>query len=78
MYETRLVSQSLTEQILRGRLAALAGEVQWGNPLATFAQSGHRVDAVLGELVRTTGASLGNQRDSVANRVRRKSPAFHD
>jgi 2-polyprenyl-6-methoxyphenol hydroxylase-like FAD-dependent oxidoreductase len=49
-----MVPQSRTEQILRERLAALGGEVEWGKALATFTQSEHGVDAVLmsGELVR--------------------------
>jgi 2-polyprenyl-6-methoxyphenol hydroxylase-like FAD-dependent oxidoreductase len=51
-----MVPQSRTEQILRERLAALGGEVEWGKALATFTQSEHGVDAVLmsGELVRAS------------------------
>ncbi len=49
-----MVPQSRTEQILRERLAALDGEAEWGNALATFAQTERGVDAVLesGELIR--------------------------
>jgi 2-polyprenyl-6-methoxyphenol hydroxylase-like FAD-dependent oxidoreductase len=51
-----MVPQSRTEQILRERLAALGGGVEWGNALATFTQSKQGVDAVFtsGELVRAT------------------------
>jgi 2-polyprenyl-6-methoxyphenol hydroxylase-like FAD-dependent oxidoreductase len=51
-----MVPQSRTEQILRERLAALGGGVEWGNALATFTQSKQVVDAVFtsGELVRAT------------------------
>ena len=49
-----MVPQSRTEQILRERLAALGGEVEWGKALATFTQSKHGLDAVLtsGEEIR--------------------------
>jgi 2-polyprenyl-6-methoxyphenol hydroxylase-like FAD-dependent oxidoreductase len=51
-----MVPQSRTEQILRERLTALGGEVEWGKALATFTQSEHGVDAVLrgGEMMRAT------------------------
>jgi 2-polyprenyl-6-methoxyphenol hydroxylase-like FAD-dependent oxidoreductase len=51
-----MVPQSRTEQILRERLAALGGEVEWGRALAKFTQSEHGVDAVLtgGEPVRAS------------------------
>ena len=49
-----MVPQARTEQILRERLAALGGEVEWGNALTTFAPSEHAVEAVLasGERIR--------------------------
>jgi 2-polyprenyl-6-methoxyphenol hydroxylase-like FAD-dependent oxidoreductase len=51
-----MVPQPRTEQILRERLAALGGKVEWGRALATFTQSEHGVDAVLasGELARAS------------------------
>jgi 2-polyprenyl-6-methoxyphenol hydroxylase-like FAD-dependent oxidoreductase len=51
-----MVPQSRTQQILRERLAALGGEVEWGKALTAFTQSEHGVDAVLmsGELVRAS------------------------
>lgn len=49
-----MVPQSRTEQILRQRLTALGGEIEWGTALATFTQPEQGVDAVLtsGEVVR--------------------------
>jgi 2-polyprenyl-6-methoxyphenol hydroxylase-like FAD-dependent oxidoreductase len=49
-----MLMQSRTEQILRERLVALGGEVEWGKALTTFTQSEYGVDAVLsnGELAR--------------------------
>jgi 2-polyprenyl-6-methoxyphenol hydroxylase-like FAD-dependent oxidoreductase len=49
-----MVPQSRTEEILRERLRALGGEVEFGKALATFTQNEHEVDATLstGETVR--------------------------
>ena len=49
-----MVPQSRTEAILRERLRALGGEVEFGKALATFTQNEHGVDATLstGETVR--------------------------
>jgi 2-polyprenyl-6-methoxyphenol hydroxylase-like FAD-dependent oxidoreductase len=49
-----MVPQSRTEAILRERLGALGGEVEFGKALATFTQNEHGVDATLstGEGVR--------------------------
>ena len=49
-----MVPQARTELILRERLRALGGEVEFGKALATFAQDEHGVDATLstGEMVR--------------------------
>jgi 2-polyprenyl-6-methoxyphenol hydroxylase-like FAD-dependent oxidoreductase len=49
-----MVPQSRTEAILRERLRALGGEVEFGNALATFTQNELGVDATLstGEVVR--------------------------
>ena len=49
-----MVPQARTEQILRERLRALGGEVEFGKALATFTQNEHGVEATLstGEMVR--------------------------
>ena len=49
-----MVPQGCTEAILRGRLRALGGEVEFGRALATFTQHQRGVDATLatGELIR--------------------------
>jgi hypothetical protein len=49
-----MVPQARTEAILRERLRALGGEVEFGKALATFTQNKHGVDATLstGEMVR--------------------------
>ena len=49
-----MVPQARTELILRERLRALGGEVEFGKALATFTQNEHGVDATLstGEMVR--------------------------
>ena len=49
-----MVPQGRTELILRERLCALGGEVEFGKALATFTQNEHGVDATLstGEMVR--------------------------
>jgi 2-polyprenyl-6-methoxyphenol hydroxylase-like FAD-dependent oxidoreductase len=50
-----MVPQARTEAILRERLRALGGEVEFGKALATFTQNEHGVDAILstGEMVRS-------------------------
>ena len=49
-----MVPQARTEAILRDRLRAFGGEVEFGKALATFTQNEHGVDATLatGEMVR--------------------------
>jgi 2-polyprenyl-6-methoxyphenol hydroxylase-like FAD-dependent oxidoreductase len=49
-----MVPQARTEAILRNRLGALGGEVEFGKALAAFTQNQHGVDATLstGERVR--------------------------
>ncbi len=50
-----MVPQARTEAILRERLRALGGDVEFGKALATFTQNEHGVEATLatGEVVRT-------------------------
>jgi 2-polyprenyl-6-methoxyphenol hydroxylase-like FAD-dependent oxidoreductase len=48
-----MVPQSRTESILRARLSALGGEVEYGKALTTFTQDGQGVDAAL-----STGETL--------------------
>ena len=52
---TWMVPQWRTEAILRERLHTLGGDVEFGNPLATFTQNEHSVEATLtnGDVVRT-------------------------
>jgi 2-polyprenyl-6-methoxyphenol hydroxylase-like FAD-dependent oxidoreductase len=49
-----MVPQARTESILRDRLRAFGGEVEFGQALATFTQNEHRVDVTLstGKMVR--------------------------